>query len=115
MSDLLFGDIVIIKFPFTNSQNVKRRPALVIKDSLDGDIIVCRITSQQYDTAYDVEVKYWTDAGLKLPSVIRVHKIATLDKLLIEMVIGKVSIETKTQVEMIISSLTDTSFSQQSP
>ncbi len=46
MNKLNFGDIVLLKFPFTNTKTFKKRPALIIKDLNDNDIIVCRITSK---------------------------------------------------------------------
>jgi mRNA interferase MazF len=48
-----FGDIVLLKFPFTDGKSFKKRPALIINDIDDGDIIVCRITSQIYETPLD--------------------------------------------------------------
>lgn len=45
MDSFSFGDIVLLKFPFTDSKSFKRRPALIINDFNDDDIIVCRITS----------------------------------------------------------------------
>jgi len=45
MERLTFGDIVLLKFPFTDGISFKKRPALIINDYDDGDIIVCRITS----------------------------------------------------------------------
>jgi len=56
MDKLRFGDIVLLKFPFTDSKTFKRRPALIINDFNDGDIIVCRITSQVYQTQNDVKI-----------------------------------------------------------
>jgi mRNA interferase MazF len=50
----------------------------VINDFGDGDMIVCRITSQIYETKNDVFIEKWKDFGLRLPSVIRIHKLATL-------------------------------------
>ncbi len=38
---LPFGEIVLLKFPYTNT--FKKRPALVIRDFDDGDILVKRI------------------------------------------------------------------------
>jgi len=78
---LCFGEIVLLKFPYTDGYTFKRRPALVINDFNDGDIIVCRITSQVYNTDQDVEVKNWEKSGLKLPSVVRVYKIANLSSI----------------------------------
>jgi mRNA interferase MazF len=106
MDHLSFGDIVLLRFPFTDGQTFKRRPALVINDSDDGDIIVCRITSQLYNSKYDVIIDNWENAGLKLPSVIRIHKIATLEKEMTEVVIGHIDDSLKTKVRSIIETLT---------
>ncbi len=49
----------------------------------------------------------WEKSGLKLPSVIRVHKMATLEKELVELLIGRIDIPIKKKVTAIISKLTD--------
>lgn len=100
-----FGDIILLKFPFTDGQGHKRRPALIINDYKDGDIIVCRITSKIYDTAQDVLIHEWKKSGLKLPSVVRVHKIATLEIELAELVIGRIDESSKIKVKTILASL----------
>lgn len=105
MNKLSFGDIVLLKFPFTDGKTFKKRPAFVLKDFEDGDILVCRITSIIYDTRYDVLIKNWEQSGLKLPSVIRLHKIATLEKEMIETILGK--IDTHLQIKAIFTSLID--------
>lgn len=107
MDKLSFGDIVLLRFPFTDGQIYKRRPALVINDFNDGDIIVSRISSQIYKTKYDVYMDNWEKAGLKLPSVIRVHKIATLEKDMIEVVIGQIDNSIKRKVKAIVDILTE--------
>lgn len=107
MNKLSFGDIVLLRFPFTDGQSIKRRPALIINDYNDGDIIVCRITSQIYKTNKDVYIENWKKSGLKLPSVVRVHKIATLEKNMVELVMGAIDEPLKVKVRSIISNLTD--------
>jgi mRNA interferase MazF len=107
MRTFSFGDIVLIKFPFTDGKTFKRRPALVINDSDDNDIIVCRITSQIYDTEHDILVENWKKSGLKLPSVIRVHKLATLKKSMVELVMGKIDLPSEEKVKKIFITLTD--------
>jgi len=52
-----FGEIVLIKFPFTDNLTFKNRPALIATDTDDGDVIVCRITSKSHATIYDIELK----------------------------------------------------------
>ena len=107
MNKLNFGDIVLLKFPFTDGKTFKRRPALIINDLNDGDIIVCRITSQIYKTENDVMIDNWEKSGLKLPSVIRVHKLATLEKEMVELLMGKIDNAIKKKVTTIISKLTE--------
>ncbi len=88
MAKLELGDIVLLNFPYTDGISHKKRPALVIADTQDGDVVLCRITSQQKTTTYDIEIKNWKHAGLILPSIIRLHKIATLEVSLIERKLG---------------------------
>lgn len=83
-----FGDVVLLEFPFVEKQESKKRPALVLLDTGDADILVARITSQNAHTEYDVIPVEWKQTGLLLPSVIRLHKMATLQKKLVERRLG---------------------------
>lgn len=105
MERLIFGDIVLLRFPFTDGKSFKKRPALIINDFDDGDIIVCRITSQIYETKNDYYLDIWSDAGLKLPSVVRVHKIATLDRGLVAAKLGKLDEISKKSIIQIVNNL----------
>lgn len=91
MTRYAFGQIVLLNFPFTDGIAIKKRPALVVRDTLDGDLIVCRITSRIYRSEFDIEVADWDKCGLLLPSVIRTHKIATLDTALVQRIMGEAS------------------------
>lgn len=82
------GEVILLSFPFADAAGVKRRPALVLLDTGDEDVIVARVTSQMAQTAFDVELVEWQQAGLLLPSVARVHKVATLEKSLVERRLG---------------------------
>lgn len=107
MDQLKFGQVVLLRFPFTDGVSYKRRPALIINDFEDGDVIVCRITSKIYHSDFDIEITNLDKSGLKLPSVIRVHKIATLEKNLVELKMGQIGIILKAKVREAIKSLTD--------
>src|SRR5688572_29656075 len=74
------GDLVLVDFAFTSSGSGKPRPALVILDSGDADLLLARVTTQSYNTLYDVAITQWKQAGLLAPSVVRLHKLATLAK-----------------------------------
>lgn len=88
MRDYHSGELVLLSFPFANATEVKRRPALVLLDTEDEDIVVARVTSQVARGAFDVKLEEWRQAGLLLPSVVRVHKVATLEKHLVERRLG---------------------------
>ena len=51
-----FGDIILIGFPHTDLQNISKRPALVLYDSGDEDVLVARITAQEYVTEADYKI-----------------------------------------------------------
>jgi len=105
MSKIEAGSIVLLKFPFTDGVGFKRRPALVLKDCEDGDILVCRITSKIYDSKYDIYLKDWLRYGLKLPSVVRIHKMATLEMDLIETIMSKIDDTILNEIKEIFKSV----------
>jgi mRNA interferase MazF len=90
MINYSFGDIVLISFPTTTMQDSRKRPALVLIDS-DDDLIMARITSQFQNSDYDQRIIEWKAAGLLLPSWVRLHKIATLNKSLVQSKLGSLS------------------------
>jgi mRNA interferase MazF len=87
----IIGDILLIAFPFTSGGTSKKRPALVLLDTGDADILVARITSQISNSEYDIIIDEWQNAGLLVPSYIRLHKLATLEKVLIDKKLGELS------------------------
>ncbi len=84
------GDIVLTSFPFAGGGQ-KSRPALVVHDSGDADVVLARVTSQPYSDTSDVEIADWRAAGLLIESVVRVHKVATLEKRLILRKLGSLT------------------------
>jgi mRNA interferase MazF len=92
------GEVVFLMFPFVEASGAKRRPALVLMDASDDDIIVARITGQMSQTAFDVPLVEWQQAGLRIPSVVRVHKLATLEKGLVERQLGNLAPDDWAQV-----------------
>lgn len=83
---MLKGDLILIPFPFTDFIGEKLRPALVLYTN-DLDVTVAFITSEiKWSTANDLKIEPTKLNGLKTSSLIRLSKIATLDK---ELVLGK--------------------------
>jgi mRNA interferase MazF len=99
------GEIVLLSFPFVDVTRVKRRPALVLLDTGDDDVVVARVTSQAVRAPFDVELMEWQQAGLLFPSVVRVHKVATLEKRLLERRLGALTARDWARVRAMIQQL----------
>jgi len=82
------GQIVLVTFPYTTGSVAKNRPALVLVDQGDSDVLLARITTQLHSTATDCVIHDWRGAGSLAPSVVRLFKLATLDKSLVKRVLG---------------------------
>ncbi len=95
------GHVVLFKIPQTDQTQGKLRPALVIR-KLQGpydDWLVCMISSQltQKITGFD-EIIAESDAdfkqsGLKTSSIIRIGRLAVVDKNILLGSIGSISTE----------------------
>jgi mRNA interferase MazF len=90
------GKIVLVHFPFTDLTESKLRPALVLHESRQ-DAVVAFISSRVPDHPDDadliitVEHPAFLATGLKVSSVIKFDKVATIANDLIEGEIGEVS------------------------
>ena len=79
------GKIVLIPFPFTDLTAAKLRPALVLYEG-DRDVVLAFISSKVYAGAGPAGVLVtashagFLKSGLKVDSVIRLDKIATVLK-----------------------------------
>jgi mRNA interferase MazF len=87
------GDIVLITFPFTDLSGSKLRPAVVLADG-DIDITVCFITAQiGWQEVTDFLIKPTATNGVLRDSLVRVSKMATLDRSLAKGLLGTLSIK----------------------
>jgi len=90
------GDIILVPFPFTDLSSAKVRPALVLSPKREKslDMIVCFISSQiTAENAHSVRIEPKVGNGLKVTSIVRFDKIATLDRRIALGVLGRVSSE----------------------
>jgi len=80
MTTYNFGDIVLIGFPHTDLHGVSKRPASVIYDSGDQDVLLARVTTQEYRSETDYKILDWHKYGLLVESFIRLGKQAIIEK-----------------------------------
>jgi mRNA interferase MazF len=77
---LQLGDVVLLRMEFHQREGGKVRPAVVLLDTGDEDFVAAPITSRPRLSEYDLPLREWSDAGLNVPSFVRVHKLTVLPK-----------------------------------
>jgi len=101
------GQIVLFKFPQTDQKTGKLRPILVFRE-LPGefnDWLICMISSQLYhiipklDEVVRTEDSDFIDSGLKVPSVIRVSRLAVVNKNILIGQIGRIGVGRLTRIK----------------
>ena len=101
------GDVVLVGFPFTNLQTIKKRPAVIISHSSyqqhRPDVILMAITSQiRHPLATDEALIHdWQTAGLAKPSVLK-PLIATIEQTNIIRRMGKLSSKDQFNLKQLI-------------
>lgn len=97
------GKIILVPFPFTDLTAAKLRPALVIYEG-EKDVVMAFISSKIPSELSEVDILITKDhtsfrkAGLKVDSVIKLDKIATVLKDLIVGELGEVDEKLKQEV-----------------
>lgn len=94
-SSIKIGDIVLVKFPFSNQEGTKKRPALVLSLAEVTDrvslVTIAMITSKVEGLKFpgDCKIEHWQEVGLLYPSLVRFAKVATIEKELATQVLGR--------------------------
>ena len=103
-------DIVVVPFPFTDSAQTIRRPALVLSQHTNfgnkiGHSVLAMITSRKNDPwPLDCEIISKKQSGLTAPSVVRM-KLFTLDNRFIIKNIGHLSDSDQKKVKQSLSQI----------
>lgn len=93
------GDIVLIRFPRSDLQAGKLRPALVVAvfPGSYEDVLLAAISSRVYqavpgfDEVIDPSEPDYRVSGLKVPSVVRLTRLASVEPAVIDARLGRVS------------------------
>lgn len=96
MTSFEFGQIVLVRFPFTDQRDGKQRPAVVVSSAAYNqarpDIILMAVTSQlRASTGFgEAVIQDWQAAGLLKPSAIK-PIVFTAEKTIIKKPLGQLS------------------------
>ena len=81
----VIGDVVILPFPYADLTEMKKRPALVVAELENYDVILCQITSKFIPDKYSVLLKPedFSEGHLRQESCIRPNRLFTADSRII--------------------------------
>lgn len=103
------GDIVLTRFPFTDLTGASLRPALVISPGeLGQDVVLAAISSvlrgSLVSTDCTVETNHpeFTQTGLRITSVFRTHKLATVERSIIVRRLGRIGPQLQAEVDRLL-------------
>jgi len=86
-----FGAVILINFSHANTNKKIKRPALVILDTGDDDVILAPVTTKEYRQKGDGKLQDWKQDGLLKPSWVRLAKISCLAKASIDQTLGELT------------------------
>ncbi|MBE2218756.1 MAG: type II toxin-antitoxin system PemK/MazF family toxin [Ignavibacteria bacterium] len=77
MGSFTVGDVILVKFPFSDLTDFKLRPAVIIIDDSNNDHILCQITSKDYSdkNAIQVNPADCLEGSLEMISYVRPLKL----------------------------------------
>ncbi|MCC7164923.1 MAG: type II toxin-antitoxin system PemK/MazF family toxin [Anaerolineae bacterium] len=105
------GDIVLIRFPQSDLNAGKLRPALVIAvaPGRHADLLLALITSQtqqavpKFDEMIETDDSDYKITGLKARSVVRLARLASVESSVINARLGRISTKRLTQIKSRLS------------
>lgn len=94
MSDYVWGQAVVARYPYSDFSTFKLRPVIVVSGGefllRSRDVAVIAITSQVSDLSQAYQLDDWQLISLTRPSAFKPH-IATLDRLYLRQSLGMLS------------------------
>ena len=99
------GDIVLVDFIQFNTPQRKKRPALVILDTGDADVVLTPITTKERTGTGDYKIIDWQECGLLKESWLRLAKISCLPKSDINRKFGEITDMNRKNIRLIFHGL----------
>ena len=82
MARFVKGDVVVVPFPFSDLSPSRRRPALVVAELPDDELVLCQVTSQSVRDAQAVMISDgdFQSGSLQQTGNIRPNRLFTADQ-----------------------------------
>ena len=96
------GDVLLVPVVFSDGSGHKKRPVVGVYDNGDADLLVAPVTNQAARSPRDLPVVNWQQAGLRLPSIVRLEKLATVEKSTVVKKMGQLAPEDWEKVKTVL-------------
>lgn len=106
---MIKGKVVLVPFPFDNLSASKVRPAVCLTEPI-GDhrhVVLAFITSREPEELLDPELPGYVETGLRVQSVLRLHRLMTVSTSLVRRELGDLSSDMQTDVDEKLRTLFD--------
>ena len=106
MGPLAVGEVVLVRFPFSDLSQSKRRPAVVLAAAGRGDHILCQVTSKPYGDADAIELDEtaFASGSLRVTSYARPGKLFTASQ---DLVSSHLAMLTPDMLERVVVAIID--------
>jgi mRNA interferase MazF len=105
ITKFVFGDIILINYPFSDLTEYKKRPCLVLTENRD-DVLVVFISSKiENKENEDLIIKKDNENNLIVDSLLKLFKINNIHKNLIYKKIGELNVKQKAFVKLNLGKL----------
>jgi mRNA interferase MazF len=109
IAPILRGDVVLTRFPFTDLTGSSVRPAIVVSAGLIGDdLVLAGISSVVRGAAIPTDLVVnqshpeFAQTGLRVTSVLRLHKLATVEATVVVRRLGRIGPGLQSDVDRIL-------------
>lgn len=101
------GQVVLVRFPFSDLTAPKLRPAVVLADAGRGDSILCQVTSNSYgdQQAITLDASDFASGTLRRASVARPGKLFTAHASLVSASAGTLRDQKLTEIRTAVINL----------
>jgi mRNA interferase MazF len=103
------GDVVLTPFPFTDLTGSSLRPAIIVSQGTIGkDVVLAGISSVirggqvTVDLLVDGSHPEFLQTGLRVPSVIRLHKLAAVEHSILTRRLGQLGPQLQSEVDRLL-------------
>jgi mRNA interferase MazF len=103
------GDVVLTRFPFTDLTGASLRPAVVVSQGQIGqDVVLAAISSvvrgalAPTDCTVEVTHPEFALTGLRITSVLRMHKLAAVDRSVIVRRLGRLGPQLQAEADRLL-------------